>query len=88
MRPARLLSSRPRMPDRPALHFIGGAGAITGSKHLVQTGRSTVHVDRGLFKDWPTLRRRNWPPTFSWRELDDDGLPNPPAMVRRSRATC
>ncbi len=55
----------------PSLTFVGGAGTVTGSKHLLDTGRSTVLVDCGLFQGLGRLRRRNWnPPPISWRDLD------------------
>jgi metallo-beta-lactamase family protein len=54
-----------------ALTFVGGAGTVTGSKYLLDTGRSTVLVDCGLFQGLSSLRRRNWaPPPFSWADID------------------
>ncbi len=55
----------------PSLTFVGGAGTVTGSKHLLDTGRSMVLVDCGLFQGLGTLRRRNWsPPPIPWGDLD------------------
>ncbi len=55
----------------PSLTFVGGAGTVTGSKHLLDTGRSRVLVDCGLFQGLGALRRRNWDaPPISWRDLD------------------
>jgi metallo-beta-lactamase family protein len=46
----------------PTLRFLGAAGTVTGSKHLVNTGRSQVLLDCGLFQGLKTLRQRNWDP--------------------------
>jgi Cft2 family RNA processing exonuclease len=37
------------MPDR-TLHFLGGAGTVTGSKHLVTVGGRRILLDCGLFQ--------------------------------------
>ena len=47
---------------RPALTFLGGAGTVTGSKFLVDTGRARVLLDCGLFQGARELRRLNWEP--------------------------
>jgi metallo-beta-lactamase family protein len=47
---------------RPALTFLGGAGTVTGSKFLVDTGRARILLDCGLFQGARELRRRNWEP--------------------------
>ena len=44
------------------LSFLGGAGTVTGSKYLVDTGRHRVLVDCGLFQGYKQLRERNWAP--------------------------
>jgi metallo-beta-lactamase family protein len=44
----------------PTLSFLGAAQTVTGSKHLVNTGRSQVLVDAGLFQGHKELRLRNW----------------------------
>ncbi|MFD9890908.1 MBL fold metallo-hydrolase RNA specificity domain-containing protein [Amycolatopsis sp. NPDC059027] len=46
----------------PSLTFYGGAGTVTGSKHLVETEDARVLVDCGLFQGLAELRRRNWAP--------------------------
>jgi len=57
--------------DRPALTFLGGVGTVTGSKHLLDTGRSRVLLDCGLFQGLSSLRRRNWaPPPVDWHTVD------------------
>lgn len=51
--------------------FHGGAGTVTGSKHLVETGRSSVLVDCGLFQGRKELRLLNWEaPQFDPAALD------------------
>ncbi len=46
----------------PSLTFLGGTGTVTGSRFLVQHGRTKVLVDAGLFQGLRELRRRNWQP--------------------------
>jgi metallo-beta-lactamase family protein len=56
--------------DRAAITFYGGAGTVTGSKHLVDSVSSRVLIDCGLFQGLPSLRRRSWqPPPFDWQSL-------------------
>src|SRR5437764_4990167 len=53
------------------LSFWGGVGTVTGSKYLVESGRSRVLVDCGLFQGLRELRERNWEePPFDARSLD------------------
>lgn len=40
--------------------FLGGAGTVTGSKYLIETGGRTILVDCGLFQGLKELRLRNW----------------------------
>ncbi|MFF9481864.1 MBL fold metallo-hydrolase RNA specificity domain-containing protein [Streptomyces sp. NPDC014733] len=48
-------------PVRPALlSFLGGVGTVTGSKFLVESDRTRLLVDCGLFQGVADLRRRNW----------------------------
>lgn len=35
---------------RIAIHFIGAAGTVTGSKHLLQTPELNILIDCGLFQ--------------------------------------
>ncbi|MFL5381823.1 MAG: MBL fold metallo-hydrolase [Longimicrobiaceae bacterium] len=44
------------------IRFLGGAGTVTGSKHLVETGGRRVLVDCGLFQGLKVLRERNREP--------------------------
>ena len=54
-----------------AVTFLGGAGTVTGSKYLVETEKSRVLVDCGLFQGLAPLRRRNWrPPPLDLADLD------------------
>ncbi|HEX6345932.1 MBL fold metallo-hydrolase [Umezawaea sp.] len=51
--------------------FLGGTGTVTGSKFLLESGRSRVLVDCGLFQGLAPLRRRNWrPPPLDLGALD------------------
>jgi metallo-beta-lactamase family protein len=47
---------------RTSLTFLGGAGTVTGSKYVLQTGGATIVVDCGMFQGVSSLRRRNWQP--------------------------
>jgi metallo-beta-lactamase family protein len=40
--------------------FLGAAQTVTGSKYLLETPRSKVLVDAGLFQGLKELRERNW----------------------------
>jgi metallo-beta-lactamase family protein len=46
--------------SRPVLTFLGAAGTVTGSKFLIDTERSRILVDAGLYQGLAELRRRNW----------------------------
>lgn len=52
------------------LQFLGAADTVTGSRYLIETGRSRVLVDCGLFQGPKKLRERNW-----------DGLGVEPASI-------
>jgi metallo-beta-lactamase family protein len=45
-----------------SLTFLGAAGTVTGSKHLLETGAHRVLFDCGLFQGLKHLRERNWAP--------------------------
>jgi metallo-beta-lactamase family protein len=45
-----------------SLTFLGAAGTVTGSKHLIDFGSHRVLVDCGLFQGLKELRQRNWAP--------------------------
>ncbi|MDP9268102.1 MAG: MBL fold metallo-hydrolase [Acidobacteriota bacterium] len=44
------------------IQFLGAAGTVTGSKHLINTGGFQVLVDCGLFQGPKEWRERNWQP--------------------------
>lgn len=44
------------------LQFLGATDTVTGSKYVLDTGRSRVMVDCGLFQGYKRLRLRNWDP--------------------------
>jgi metallo-beta-lactamase family protein len=46
----------------PTLTFLGAAGTVTGSKHLVSWRGSRILLDCGLFQGLKPLRQRNWAP--------------------------
>ena len=53
-----------------SISFWGGVGTVTGSKYLIETGKTRVLVDCGLFQGLKELRERNWQdPPFDPRSL-------------------
>ncbi len=53
------------------LTFLGGARTVTGSRHLVDTGRARVLVDCGMFQGGPNETMRNRVPLgFDPKTLD------------------
>lgn len=44
----------------PRLKFLGGAGTVTGSRHLLSLGGRKLLVDCGLFQGLKALRLKNW----------------------------
>ena len=44
------------------LTFLGGAGTVTGSRHLLDSGDVRVLIDCGLFQGPRELRELNWQP--------------------------
>jgi metallo-beta-lactamase family protein len=45
-----------------SLTFLGAAGCVTGSKHLLDVDGTRILVDCGLFQGLKELRERNWQP--------------------------
>ena len=43
-----------------SLTSLGGAGTVTGSKHLLTHGNTRILVDCGLFQGFKNLRELNW----------------------------
>jgi metallo-beta-lactamase family protein len=54
--------SSPRQVAGFTLQFLGAAGTVTGSKHLVAAGGQRILLDCGLFQGLKALRQRNWAP--------------------------
>ena len=46
----------------PSLTFLGAAGTVTGSKHLLDFDGHRILIDCGLFQGLKELRERNWHP--------------------------
>ena len=44
----------------PTLTFLGAAGTVTGSRHLLETPQARILLDCGLFQGLKELRQRNW----------------------------
>jgi Cft2 family RNA processing exonuclease len=54
-----------------SLQFVGGAGAVTGSKHWLRVNGRSFLLDCGLFQGLKPLRLRNWaPPPFEPAAID------------------
>ncbi|HET8577447.1 MAG TPA: MBL fold metallo-hydrolase [Methylomirabilota bacterium] len=47
----------------PSLTFLGAAGTVTGSKHLLEDGGTRLLLDCGLFQGLKELRELNWAPS-------------------------
>ena len=43
-----------------SIRFLGAAGTVTGSKHLLQTPEMQIMIDCGLFQGLKELRLKNW----------------------------
>jgi metallo-beta-lactamase family protein len=53
------------------LYFLGAAGTVTGSRYLLDNGKTRLLVDCGLFQGHKNLRLRNWEePPFNPRAID------------------
>ncbi len=56
---------------KATLSFHGGAGTVTGSRHLLEAGGVRVLVDAGMFQGLKKLRKRNWrSPAFEPDAID------------------
>jgi metallo-beta-lactamase family protein len=51
-----------QMKTNLSLTFLGAAGTVTGSKHLLEVEGRRILVDCGLFQGLKELRLRNWEP--------------------------
>lgn len=59
--------------ETPALsvRFLGAAGTVTGSKFLVETLKTKILIDCGMFQGLKELRLKNWGPLpFETSEID------------------
>lgn len=50
------------MSNHPMLCFLGAAGTVTGSRHLLEIDGQRILLDCGLFQGIKNLRLRNWAP--------------------------
>lgn len=48
--------------SKASLTFLGAAGTVTGSRHLLRLGGRSILVDCGLFQGLKDLRLKNWAP--------------------------
>ena len=55
-----------------SLQCLGGAGTVTGSRHLLEGKSQRILVDCGLFQGLKAMRERNWAP-----------FPTPPKSIGR-----
>lgn len=55
-------SERSSHAHTPTIQFLGAAGTVTGSKHLITANGRRVLLDCGLFQGQKELRQRNWTP--------------------------
>ena len=46
----------------PEIGFYGGAGTVTGSRHLVMSDDLRVLIDCGMYQGLKKLRLKNWEP--------------------------
>ena len=58
------------MSPAPTLSFLGAAGTVSGSRHLLEVSRKRLLVDCGLFQGEKRLRLKNW-----------QDFPVPPASI-------
>jgi metallo-beta-lactamase family protein len=59
------------VPSDPTVQFLGAAGTVTGSRHLVTDNGRRVLLDCGLFQGLKELRERNWSePPFDLQAID------------------
>ncbi len=57
--------------SRTSLQFLGAVETVTGSRFLLEHGKSSVLIDAGLYQGAKELRLRNWePPPFNLTSLD------------------
>jgi metallo-beta-lactamase family protein len=54
------MKQNPNINSKDTITFLGAAGTVTGSKHLLRVGGKQVLLDCGLFQGVKALRLRNW----------------------------
>ena len=54
------MANQEARPSGDTLRFLGAAGTVTGSKHLLEIGGRRILLDCGLFQGLKVLRERNW----------------------------
>ncbi len=59
--------------DTLTVQFLGAAGTVTGSRHLLSIGKSHLLVDCGLFQGRKSLRLQNWS-HFPFPPADLEGI--------------
>ncbi len=50
------------MAQQSTIHFFGGAGSVTGSNFMLDTGATKILIDCGLFQGEHALDQSNWDP--------------------------
>lgn len=59
------------MNNKIQIHFLGAAGTVTGSKHLISAFGKNILIDCGLFQGLKELRLLNWKPlAFPAKKID------------------
>lgn len=57
--------------DSIKINFLGAAGTVTGSKHLISAFGKSILIDCGLFQGLKELRQVNWQPlAFPANQID------------------
>ena len=57
--------------DNIKINFLGAAGTVTGSKHLISAFGKNILIDCGMFQGLKELRLLNWKPLeFPAKEID------------------
>jgi metallo-beta-lactamase family protein len=50
------------MTSAPTIRFLGAAGTVTGSRFLLESGKTRILIDAGMFQGLKELRLKNWEP--------------------------
>ena len=48
------------MKNEVKIHFLGASGTVTGSKFLLETSKTNILIDCGMFQGLKELRELNW----------------------------